>query len=127
MIENRILLVEDDPDIREILTLALRREGYAVDAAGTEAEAVEQLVEHRYRLIIMNSVLPHESGKVIAKIAAVLNIKMFLIGGSLAADRAAGHRTFTKPFRMRELVAAVQRSIGRPLGSSHSGLSGFTA
>src|SRR3984893_8052044 len=59
---KRILLVEDEPEISEFLTTALRGSGYAVDAAGTAAEAWAYLDAQRYALVITDWRAPGRDG-----------------------------------------------------------------
>src|SRR5436853_6990839 len=58
MPEQRILLVEDDEDVGEVLKIALLEEGYTVDFAGTAAEAWRHLAVHRYALVLSDWRLP---------------------------------------------------------------------
>jgi DNA-binding response OmpR family regulator len=115
MAEKRILLVEDEPEICEFLTTALRGSGYAVDAARTAAEAWAYLDAHRYALVITDWRLPDGDGSLIADGAAELGAKTFLMSGYLfhmPGGRAEQHQTLMKPIRPSEMVAAVQQSIG---------------
>jgi len=115
MAEKRILLVEDEPEICEFLTTALRGSGYAVDAARTAAEAWAYLDAHRYALVIADWRLPDGDGSLIADSAAELGAKTFLMSGYLfhmPGGRAEQHQTLMKPIRPSEMVAAVQQSIG---------------
>jgi DNA-binding response OmpR family regulator len=112
---KRILLVEDEPEISEFLTTALRGSGYAVDAAGTAAEAWAYLDAQRYALVITDWRLPDGDGMVIADAAVQLGAKTLLMSGYLfhmPGGRAEAHETLMKPVRPSEMVAAVQRSIG---------------
>jgi DNA-binding response OmpR family regulator len=120
VVEKRILLVEDDPQVREMLTFVLREEGYPLDVVATATEALAQLGAHQYALVITDWVLPDGDGTLIADSAAELNVKTFLMSGYLGqmpGGRAEGHQTLMKPIRMSELVAAVQQSIGKPVAA----------
>lgn len=59
---NRILIVDDEADIRELLDLTLVRMGLDVDCAGTLAEARTMLANHRYRLCLTDMRLPDGTG-----------------------------------------------------------------
>lgn len=116
MPEKRILLVEDEPTIHQILVNVLRREGYRVDLATTMAEAVACLDERRYALVIADWRLPDGNGLLVADIAAELEAKTFVMSGYLfqmPGGRADRHDTLMKPLRPSELVAVVERSIGK--------------
>jgi CheY-like chemotaxis protein len=62
MAAKRILLVEDEQDIAEILALVLRSEGYTVDIAGTVAQARQRLDAIRYTLVNTDLRLPDGNG-----------------------------------------------------------------
>ena len=68
MPEQRILLVEDDEDVGEVLKIALVEEGYMVDFAATAAEAWRHLAAHRYALVLSDWRLPDGDGSVIASL-----------------------------------------------------------
>lgn len=114
---KRILLVEDEPDIHQLLTHVLVDSGYIVDVAETVARAWQCLDAQSYALVIADWRLPDGDGTVIADAAADLGAKTFVMSGYLfqmPGGRAERHDTLMKPVRPAELVAAVERSIGKP-------------
>lgn len=116
MSQKRILLVEDEPDIHTLLAHVLMDAGYAVDVAETVAAAWQYLDAQSYALVITDWRLPDGDGTVIAEAAAHLGAKTFVMSGYLfqmPGGRAERHETLMKPIRPRELVAAVERSIGK--------------
>ncbi len=58
----RILVIDDEPDLRTLYELTLLREGYRVDAAGDLAQARQQLIEHRFDAVITDMRLPDGLG-----------------------------------------------------------------
>ena len=56
--KKRILVVDDDKDIREYLSRILEMEGYSTDTAGTGREALKKSKQHRYALALINYRLP---------------------------------------------------------------------
>jgi two-component system response regulator PilR (NtrC family) len=119
MREQRLLLVEDDPAINELLALALREEGYVVDVAATAAEAKAALDGTRYAMLISDWRLPDGDGLQIADWAADKQIETVLITGYvlyMPRGRAERHEILTKPVRLSELLAAVERRIGAGRG-----------
>lgn len=113
--DKRILLVEDEPDIQEPMSQALRSKGYTVDIAGTVAKAKTALIAQTYDLVIADWRLPDGDGRLIADWAAELGAKTIVASGYLShmpGGRAQGHETIMKPFRPSELVALAQRCLG---------------
>ena len=116
MSRKRVLLVEDEPDIHDILAMVLRGEGYQVDVAETVAEGMAFLDRWRYALVITDWRLPDGDGLRIADAAAGLDAKTIVMSGYLfqvPGGRADRHETLMKPLRPREIVTAVERSIGK--------------
>ncbi len=83
MADKRILLVEDERPIHELLTHALRAEGYVVDVATTLADAWRELDARSYGLVIADWRLPDGDGTVIADAAAQLGAKTCVMSGYL--------------------------------------------
>jgi CheY-like chemotaxis protein len=54
----RLLLVEDEPDLRRILTTSLREEGFAVDTAEEGEEGLRKALSHDYVLVVLDWVRP---------------------------------------------------------------------
>jgi two-component system response regulator HydG len=118
MSEKRILLVEDEATNREILTYALREEGYVVDAVVSAGAATICLESTSYGLVIADWLLPDGSGGDVADAAAKLGARTFIISGyirGLPDGAAARHEFLTKRLRPAEIVAAVRRAIGSPV------------
>lgn len=57
-----VLLAEDDPAIRRIAEIALRREGFTVQTVGDGAEALQYLEESLFDLIVLDSLMPNLDG-----------------------------------------------------------------
>ena len=119
MPEKRILLVEDDEDVGELLARALEGDGYEVDVATTAAESWARLAAQAYALVIADWRLPDGDGSVIADGAADLGAKTFIMSGylpELPSDRREGHQCMMKPVRLDAFLAAVHGAIGKPTG-----------
>ena len=107
-----ILLVEDDEDVREMLELAFRSNGYPVESACDGAGALAVLERGRPCLIILDLVMPMMTGwEVIAqmkqkKLGDIPVCVISALGGSVPAQAIA---SFCKPFDVRELVALASR------------------
>jgi DNA-binding response OmpR family regulator len=117
MTEKRILLVEDEADLRKALALGLRRAGYQVDVAASAAEAQQLIEAQSYALVLADWQLPDGNGIDLADLAVRGRAKTLIISGfaiGLPAGAAERHGLLTKPVSIYDLVAAVQRLIGNP-------------
>lgn len=116
----KILVAEDEPQIARVLTAALDREGYTVDAAADGQEAVDQAAKNAYDVMVLDIMMPVKTG-----IEAVREIRqsgnrayiIMLTAMSEVDDRVNGLDAgaddyLTKPFSLKELLARV-RSLGR--------------
>ena len=115
--EKRILLVEDESTTRELLAHVLYAEGYQVDVAETVAEAKAFLDTTPYSLVIVDWRLRDGDGLLIADTAAELGAKTVVMSGYLfqmPGRRTERHETLMKPLRPSEIVAVVERQIGKP-------------
>ena len=115
--EKRVLLVDDDPDVRELLALGLRSEGYTVDAAGSAARALTYITENHYALVIVDWRLPDGDGSLVATFAERLGAKALLMSGyifHMPRGRMTEHEMLMKPLQPSEVVAIVRNCIGAP-------------
>ena len=81
MAAKRILLVEDEEEIADILALVLRGEGYVVDTAATVAQARQRLRGLRYTLVNSDLRLPDGDGLDIVDRAAELGSRTSILSG----------------------------------------------
>ena len=112
----RILLAEDDRVMREYLTRALERAGYAVSAVDRGTEAIPLLETERFDLLLTDIVMPEMDGIELAQRASELapDMRVMFITGFAAVTLKAGKqvpqaRVLSKPFHLRDLVAEVER------------------
>jgi DNA-binding response OmpR family regulator len=111
---KRILLVEDERELREVLALGLRRAGYTVDVAATVAEAQPLIKGQSYALVVADWLLPDGNGIDLADRALEHSAKTLIVSGylfGLPAGAARRHRLLRKPFSIDDLVTAVQNRI----------------
>lgn len=117
----RILVVEDNEDIRGILTRGLQNEGYCVDTVTNGRDAITRNRGQSYRLIILDLILPdidglevcrmlrhEESQALILMLTARDNLDDKIQGLRLGADDY-----LTKPFSFEELLARLQALLRR--------------
>ena len=112
----RILLAEDDHAMREYLTRALERSGYAVSAVDRGTAALPLLESERFDLLLTDIVMPEMDGIELAQRASDLapGMRVMFITGFAAVTLKAGKqvphaRVLSKPFHLRDLVLEVDR------------------
>jgi two-component system response regulator MprA len=119
--EGRLLVVEDDPQVRAMLTRALRYEGFEVAAACDGAEAMASLRASRPDLLLLDLLLPDADGvDLCGRLRAEgdpLPILM-LTARDTVSDRVAGFEAgaddyLVKPFSTAELIARVRALLRR--------------
>jgi two-component system, OmpR family, response regulator len=119
--EARLLVVEDDPNIRELLSASLRFAGFAVDAVTTGVEAVTAARDLRPDLIVLDVMLPDRSGFEVCRDLRRRGIDtpvLMLTARGEVDDRVLGLRLgaddyLVKPFAMSELLARVEARLRR--------------
>ena len=110
---TRILVVEDDADVRFIVEHVLLEAGYEVDASGTMNSGAELLRRRHYDLVLADGKLPDGTGLDIADMAVEKGTKALIVTGyafTLPPD-ANRHEILLKPLRPREIVDAVERAL----------------
>ncbi|MEZ0241763.1 MAG: cell cycle two-component system response regulator CpdR [Sphingomonas sp.] len=116
----RILLAEDDKVMREYLTRALERSGYAVSAVDRGTEALPLLQTEQFDLLLTDIVMPEMDGIELAQRAGEIapDMRVMFITGFAAVTLKAGKqvpqaRVLSKPFHLRDLVLEVDRLFER--------------
>jgi DNA-binding response OmpR family regulator len=119
----RILVVEDDAELAELIAMGLRNESYATDLAATGAEAEEHLRITTYDLVCLDLGLPDADGlELVRRLGADAELRrprrlIVLTARDAVADRVAGLDAgaddyLVKPFHFSELTARV-RALAR--------------
>jgi two-component system, OmpR family, alkaline phosphatase synthesis response regulator PhoP len=118
---TRILLTEDEENLREIIALNLEMEGYDVTLAKDGKEALEKYAPGRFHLIILDVMLPEISGfqlcESIRKQDKHIPV-LFLTAKNESEDRIRGLKLgaddyLTKPFNLEELLLRVKNLLKR--------------
>jgi len=115
----RVLVVDDEPDLRTLYELTLLREGYRVDAAGTLAEAWSQLQDKKFEAVITDMRLPDGQGldllhRMLAEQRGERCIVMTAYGSAenaVEALKAGAFDYLTKPVDLKQFRSVVASAI----------------
>lgn len=125
---QRLLLVEDEPTLRELLSARLQLAGFHVVPAETGAQALTAVRERHPDLIVLDVMLPDIDGFEVARRLREQPTHglahppiLFLTARDAAEDRISGLRAggydyVTKPFNLEELVLRIQAVLRRTSG-----------
>jgi len=120
MTRSKVLVVDDDPSIVELVRLYLEREGYRVLVAYDGLEALEMARQQQPDLVVLDLLLPEVDGLDVCRILQTeSDVPIIMLTAKTAEeDRVVGLRLgaddyVTKPFSPRELVARVQAVLRR--------------
>lgn len=119
---SRILIIEDDDQVRELLKKILQSEGYAVISAVNGAEGLKLYEQSSPELIITDLIMPEKEGIETIRELKKLNPEVKIIamsgGGTIdagqylmMAQRLGVSKTFKKPFRRNEILEAVSELL----------------
>jgi len=120
MSAQRVLIVEDDPDTQQMLTVIMRSEGYDVLAAGTGPLGLELLRKMGPDLVILDWMLPGMDGlEVLRRAREISTVPIIMLTAKTAAvDKVAGldmgaDDYLAKPFEPEELLARIRAQLRR--------------
>ena len=111
---SRILIVEDDPDLRPLLEHVLVGAQHDVDVAEDVAGGLALLAAARYDLVVADGRLPDGTGMEVAAQAELDGVKALIITGyafDLPRDELERFEYLLKPVRPGELLQAVERAL----------------
>ena len=120
MIKSKILIVDDEPDIRQLLSEILEDEGYLVSIAESGSEARKRLNEQRPDLILLDIWMPDEDGISLLKDwlkNGYLDCPVIMMSGhatietAVEATRLGAHDFLEKPLSMAKLLVTVERAL----------------
>ncbi|RPI99435.1 MAG: DNA-binding response regulator, partial [Chloroflexi bacterium] len=128
MADARILVVEDEPSIREVISLYLRRAGYDVEVTGDGRAALASLSAQVPDLVVLDLMLPHVDGLEITRWLRERGDTpiIMLTARRDEPDRIAGLEMgaddyVVKPFSPQELVSRVRAVLRRTQGGGELG------
>lgn len=123
----KVLIVDDEPSIRDLLTRHLRFEGFLTNAVSNGADAVEAATKSDPDIILLDVMLPDMSGFSVTKkirAAGVTAPVLFLTARDDTEDKITGLTVggddyVTKPFSLAEIVARMQAILRRTKAAEH--------
>jgi CheY-like chemotaxis protein len=130
---HKILIIDDEVDVRDAIKRVLDRAGYAVRTSSDAAAALEELRRSVADVVITDIIMPKING--VEAIRVMLEefpgVRIIAISGGgnfgvsaykpnaitttaylAAAERAGAHRVLTKPFDSKDLIRAVEEVLG---------------
>ena len=124
----RVLIIEDDPNVADVVTRYLQREGYEVDTADDGLAGLDRALADPPDLVVLDLMLPSLSGLEVCRrlrASAPVPVIMLTARGD-EVDRIAGLELgaddyVAKPFSPRELTARVKAVLRRATGSIAAG------
>jgi len=121
MTQNRILVVDDEANICEVITMALRYQGFEVETASTGREAIAAVTRFKPHLIVLDVMLPDIEGFEVAERLGAQRAGVpiiFLTARDATEDKirgltSGGDDYMNKPFSLEELVARIRTILRR--------------
>jgi two-component system, OmpR family, response regulator len=129
-VSGRVLVVDDEPYITDVLAAALRFEGFDIEVAATGAQALSMALPGGFDIIVLDVMLPDLEGIEVChqlRAAGTTTPVLFLTARDTSGDKLAGLAVgddyVTKPFSIDELVARIRAVLRRtmPDGSDMDG------
>jgi DNA-binding response OmpR family regulator len=121
--QKRILVVDDEADVRQLLAFNLARAGYAVAEAGDGGQGFQQALETVPDLIVLDVMLPEIDGLAVCELLRrnerTARIPVILLTACTTEDsrvlgfEAGADDYVSKPFSPRELLARIERLLCR--------------
>ena len=118
---HRILVVDDEPNILDVLTMALRFQGFEVETAATGEQALTAAASFKPQLMVLDIMLPDMEGFEVARRLGAQRAQVpivFLTARDATEDKIrglsiGGDDYVTKPFSLEELIARIRTVLRR--------------
>src|SRR5205823_8428316 len=122
--QHRVLVVDDEPNIVDVISMALRFQGFAVESAITGAEAIAAVSAFKPHLIVLDVMLPDMEGFDVANRLGAQRSRVpiiFLTARDATEDKIrgltlGGDDYVTKPFSLEEVIARIRAVLRRTRG-----------
>ncbi len=132
--ETRILLVDDEENLVDLIQLNLELEGYKVKVARDGKEALKLYKEQRFNLVILDIMLPYVDGLQVCETIRLTDKQipiLMLSAKHSGQDRVAGLKAgaddyLVKPFNLEELLLRVQILVKRSAPAGNIGLTEYS-
>src|SRR5690606_24991455 len=117
----KILVIEDEPELREIITQSLEKQQYRVETAGTYQEGLDKIVGFEYDCILLDMMLPGGDGIELLRTLKDLrpSDRVIIISGKSSVDdkinglELGADDYLIKPFHLAELHARIKSVMRR--------------
>jgi CheY-like chemotaxis protein len=114
---TRVLIVDDDPAVRSVVSQALADDGYQVDAAGNGRQALAVFREHRPDALVLDLEMPVMDGPTLMRTLrertkwgrVPLVVVSGIEGATEAAPRLGARACLHKPFELSDLLHAIEQ------------------
>ncbi len=126
--QHRILLVEDEEHLFDVIKLNLELEGYAVTGVMDGASALEKFRQGRFDMVVLDVMLPGMNGFAVCETIRVEGSKvpiLFLTAKNSGQDRVQGLKIggddyLVKPFNLEELLLRIRKLLQRSEGTTET-------
>lgn len=123
----RVLVVDDEPQIRRLLSVSLSRRGYQVEGVATGVEGIERIGSGAFDLLLLDLGLPDVDGlQVCQEVRTLSHLPIIVLSvrdderDKIAALDLGADDYVTKPFSIEELLARIRASLRRVSSATDS-------